>query len=86
VHGAGEPGPGTAAAGPGALHDREGHAHAAYGIDGDTVVVIRPDNHVGLISDADDRDAVRRYLRVLDGVRGPDPTSGADMVDGTRKG
>lgn len=86
VYGAGDPWPGAAAAGPDALHDREGLARAAYGIGGDTVVVIRPDNHVGLIADADDHDAVRRYLRVLDGVREPDPMGGADMVDGARKG
>ncbi|MFE9728440.1 FAD-dependent monooxygenase [Streptomyces sp. NPDC005794] len=86
VYGADAPEPGTAAAGPEALHDREGHAHTAYGIGGDTVVVIRPDNHVGLIADADDHHAVRRYLDALDGVREPDPMRGAGMVDGTRKG
>ncbi|MEV8227205.1 FAD-dependent monooxygenase [Streptomyces sp. NPDC079167] len=84
VYDAGEPGPGTAA--PDALHDRDGLARAAYGVDGDTVVVIRPDNHVALIAAARDRDAVRRCLDALDGVREPDPMSVASMVDGTRKG
>ncbi|MFC8226923.1 FAD-dependent monooxygenase [Streptomyces sp. NPDC057287] len=86
VHGADAPEPATGTAVPYALHDREGHARAAYGISRDTVVVIRPDNHVGLISDTDGFDAVRRYLEALDGVREPDPMSGAGMVDGTRKG
>ncbi|MFJ6849288.1 FAD-dependent monooxygenase [Streptomyces sp. NPDC091271] len=86
VYGAGASGPGAGAAAPDALHDREGFAHAAYGVDGDTVVVVRPDNHVGLIADARDRDTVRRYLDALDGVREPDPMSVAGMVDGTRKG
>ncbi|MFD6275004.1 FAD-dependent monooxygenase [Streptomyces sp. NPDC060209] len=86
VYGAEAPEPATAAALPKALHDLDGHAHAAYGIGGDTVVVVRPDNHVGLISDADDRDAVRLYLDALDGRREPDPMSVAGMVDGIRKG
>ncbi|WP_405664952.1 FAD-dependent monooxygenase [Streptomyces sp. NBC_01166] len=84
VYDAGASGPGAGA--PEALRDREGLAHAAYGVDGDTVVVVRPDNHVGLIADARDRDAVRRYLAALDGAREPDPMSVASMVDGTRKG
>ena len=86
VYHAAAPEPGTAAVVAGALHDRQGLAHAAYGIGGDTVVVVRPDNHVGLIAGADDHAAVRRYLDVLDGVREQDPMSGAGMVDGTRKG
>ncbi|MFI2778095.1 FAD-dependent monooxygenase [Streptomyces sp. ALB3] len=86
VYGAGDPASGTAVAGTGALLDREGHAHAAYGITGDTVVVVRPDNHVGLIADAADHAAVRRCLDVLDKAGKPDPMRGADMVDGTRKG
>ena len=59
-----------AGAGPHALHDRQGLARAAYGIDGDAVVVIRPDGHLGLISGADDPRAVRRYLAALDGPGG----------------
>lgn len=86
VYGADAPEPGTEAAGPDALHDREGLARTAYGVGRDTVVVIRPDNHVGLISDTDGFDAVHRYLEALDGVRKPDPMSVAGMVDGTRKG
>ncbi|MEV3928740.1 FAD-dependent oxidoreductase [Streptomyces sp. NPDC049944] len=86
VYAAGAMGPGTAAAGPDALHDRDGAARAAYGIGRDTVVVVRPDNHVGLISDTEGFDDVRRYLGVLDGAREPDPMSVAGMVDGTGKG
>ena len=86
VYGPDAPEPGTAAAARGALHDREGLARAAYGVDGDTVVVVRPDNHVALIAHAGDGDAVRRCLAVLDGPVEADPTSTAGMVDGTRKG
>ncbi|MFE6188172.1 FAD-dependent monooxygenase [Streptomyces sp. NPDC056465] len=86
VYGAGDPEPGTGAALPDSLHDREGLASAAYGAGRDTVVVIRPDNHVGLVSHTGGFDAVHRYLEVLDGARGPDPTSVAGMVDGTGKG
>ncbi|MDF6019459.1 FAD-dependent monooxygenase [Streptomyces sp. JH34] len=71
---------------PGALHDRDGHARTAYGVTGDTVVVIRPDNHVGLIADAEDHGAALRYLAVLDRAREADRMCGAGMVDGTRKG
>ncbi|MGW8692786.1 FAD-dependent oxidoreductase [[Kitasatospora] papulosa] len=63
---------------PGALHDRDGHARTAYGVAGDTVVVIRPDNHVGLISDADGHGAALRYLDVLDGAREADRMWGGE--------
>ncbi|MEU1211704.1 FAD-dependent monooxygenase [Streptomyces sp. NPDC005790] len=86
LYGAEPPEPGAPTAGREALHDRQGHARAAYGIDRDTVVVVRPDNHVGLIADADDHDALRRYLDALDRPREPDSMRVADMVDGTRKG
>ncbi|MEU8892767.1 FAD-dependent monooxygenase [Streptomyces sp. NPDC048442] len=46
-------------AGPhGGLSDDDGHARAAYGIEGDALVLIRPDNHVALFAAADDKDAV----------------------------
>ncbi|WP_327115767.1 FAD-dependent monooxygenase [Streptomyces sp. NBC_01341] len=86
VYDAGATGAETAAAGPDALHDRKGLARTAYGAVEDTVVVIRPDNHVGLIAGADEHDAVRRYLDVLDGAAQPDPTSAEGMVDGAPKG
>lgn len=57
----------TAEAGPHALHDRRGLARAAYGVDGDAVVVIRPDGHVALHARADDPHAVRDCLAALDG-------------------
>ena len=43
----GEP---PAAAGPTAVVDENGHAAKAYGIGGDTLVLIRPDGYVGTIS------------------------------------
>ncbi|MDQ0794639.1 FAD-dependent monooxygenase [Streptomyces sp. B1I3] len=72
--------------GPDGLHDDEGHARSAYGVEEDTVVVIRPDNHVGLIAEAGDTLAVRQYLDALDRAPRRDRTGTADMVDGARKG
>ncbi|MFE5240851.1 MULTISPECIES: FAD-dependent monooxygenase [unclassified Streptomyces] len=86
VHGPGTPAAGTAEAGPPALHDRQGLARTAYGVRGDGIVVVRPDNHVGLIAEAGDERAVREYLAALDGAREPGRVEWAGMVDGTRKG
>lgn len=68
VYGPGDPAPDPLSCGaPGrGLIDHEGHARAAYGIGTDTVVVIRPDNHVGLIAPAADTRAVRDFLARLD--------------------
>jgi len=54
---------GVDAGGPSGLTDHEGHARAAYGIgpDDDLLVLVRPDNHVGLIAEADDVKAVTAY-------------------------
>ncbi|MEU9357415.1 FAD-dependent oxidoreductase [Streptomyces sp. NPDC048301] len=77
---------GPTPAGPADLHDVGGHARTAYGIARDSVVVVRPDNHVGLIADAGDPGAVRRYLRALDGAGQPDASHPAGVVDGAREG
>ncbi|MCI4044631.1 FAD-dependent monooxygenase [Streptomyces sp. TRM75563] len=59
---------------PGAVVDDAGHAAAAYGTEtsgetgAGTVVVVRPDHHVGVYAPADDADAVREYLRRLHGT------------------
>ncbi|WP_393059871.1 FAD-dependent monooxygenase [Streptomyces sp. LN549] len=47
------------------LADDDGHARSAYGVEPgeDLLVLIRPDNHVGLITPAGDRQAVGEYLR-----------------------
>ncbi|WP_432094017.1 FAD-dependent monooxygenase [Streptomyces sp. bgisy100] len=44
------------------LDDHGGHARSAYGTDGDGLVLVRPDNHVGLLAPADGIRAVRDYL------------------------
>ncbi|GAA0268335.1 FAD-dependent oxidoreductase [Cryptosporangium japonicum] len=44
------------------LADTRGHLAEAYGAGPDTLVLIRPDGYVGLISDAGDLDAVSRQL------------------------
>ncbi|SPL87834.1 putative monooxygenase [[Actinomadura] parvosata subsp. kistnae] len=51
--------------GPGDVADAEGHLARAYGATGRTLVVIRPDGHVGLISDAGDVSAVSDYLALV---------------------
>ncbi|MFB7547059.1 FAD-dependent monooxygenase [Streptomyces sp. NPDC056154] len=54
--------------GPARLTDEAGHARTAYGIEpgADTLVLVRPDNHVGLIASATDHRAVGAYLDRLD--------------------
>lgn len=49
----------------GGLSDDDGRARSAYGIapDEDVLVLIRPDNHVGLIAPAGDHRAVAEYLQ-----------------------
>ncbi|MEA5360477.1 FAD-dependent oxidoreductase [Amycolatopsis sp., V23-08] len=49
-------------AGPGDVADTGGHLAAAYGATEGTLVLIRPDGYVGLISDAGDVPAVAAYL------------------------
>lgn len=50
---------------PDRLTDEGGTARASYGIepDEDALVLVRPDNHVGLIVPAEDRRAVEDYLK-----------------------
>ncbi|MCM2412402.1 FAD-dependent monooxygenase [Streptomyces sp. RKAG290] len=50
---------------PHGLADQGGKARSAYGIgpDEDVLVLVRPDNHVGLIAPGGDRRAVGEYLR-----------------------
>lgn len=47
------------------LTDDDGHARSAYGIGpgDDVLVLIRPDNHVGVITPAGGRRAIEQYLR-----------------------
>lgn len=52
-------------AGPDALADRDGNARRAYGIVGDTLVLVRPDHHVAVIATAADAGAVSGYFRGL---------------------
>lgn len=54
------------AAGPDDLADIEGHLTAAYQATARTLVLIRPDGYIALISDAGDFTAVCRYLKVID--------------------
>ncbi|SCG08473.1 hypothetical protein GA0115255_1240512 [Streptomyces sp. Ncost-T6T-2b] len=84
-------GPGTA------VVDDEGHAAAAYGTgafgdtgtgtgtDTGTVIVVRPDHHLGLSAPADDARSVHAYLRRLHGAGRPRNGSPA-LVDAARKG
>jgi 2-polyprenyl-6-methoxyphenol hydroxylase-like FAD-dependent oxidoreductase len=51
--------------GPGDVVDTAGHLADAYGATDRTLVLIRPDGHVGLISDAGDAAAVSEYLAAI---------------------
>ncbi|WP_308211713.1 FAD-dependent monooxygenase [Actinoallomurus soli] len=51
--------------GPGDIADTEGHLTGAYGAADRTLVRIRPDGHIGLISDAGDVSALSRYLATM---------------------
>ncbi|MEN3536887.1 FAD-dependent oxidoreductase [Microbispora sp. ZYX-F-249] len=51
--------------GPDDIADTEGHLAAAYDASDRTLVLIRPDGHVGLISDAGDVRAVTGYLAAI---------------------
>ncbi|MCX4675007.1 FAD-dependent monooxygenase [Streptomyces sp. NBC_01433] len=76
VYGAGE----TPGADAHAVIDHQGHARAAYGVGGSgAVVVIRPDNHVGIVAPADAPRSVREYLDLLHRADGA-----AGMVDAVR--
>ncbi|MER6106450.1 FAD-dependent monooxygenase [Streptomyces sp. NPDC001832] len=61
---------GVDAGGPADLADDAGHARTAYGIEPgtDTLVLVRPDNHVGLIAPAADSQAVGAYMDHLSGT------------------
>jgi 2-polyprenyl-6-methoxyphenol hydroxylase-like FAD-dependent oxidoreductase len=60
--------------------DGDGHAVTAYGITGETLVLVRPDGYVGLIGAATDADAVVSYLDHC-GASGADQTDGGNGVD-----
>ncbi|MFD9423776.1 MULTISPECIES: FAD-dependent monooxygenase [unclassified Streptomyces] len=76
VYGAGET-PGSDAH---AVIDHQGYARAAYGVGGSgAVVVIRPDNHVGIVAPEDAPRSVREYLDRLHRADGA-----VGMVDAVR--
>jgi hypothetical protein len=49
-------------AGPEGLLDHRGHARSAYGVTGDALVLIRPDDYVALTAPAQSTRAVLDYL------------------------
>jgi 2-polyprenyl-6-methoxyphenol hydroxylase-like FAD-dependent oxidoreductase len=52
-------------AGPGDIADTDGYLASAYGAAGRTLVLIRPDGYIALISDAGDVSAVSDYLAAI---------------------
>ena len=52
-------------AGPDDIADRDGYLTSAYGATDRTLVLIRPDGYIGLISDAGDAPAVSDYLAAI---------------------
>ncbi len=51
--------------GPGDIADTEGHLASTYGATDRTLVLIRPDGYIALISDAGDVSAVSDYLAAI---------------------
>ncbi|MET7621551.1 FAD-dependent monooxygenase [Streptomyces sp. NPDC005408] len=47
---------------PSGLRDADGRARHAYGIDGDALVLVRPDNHIALITEGADNRAALAFL------------------------
>jgi len=62
VHAVIEPGE---SGGENALVDVDWHAHAAYEVDGDALVLVRPDGYVGLSARAGTLGQLEHYLRPL---------------------
>ena len=58
-------GGGAIRVGPHRVTDRDGHLRSAYGAGPETLVLIRPDGYIGLISDTGDRAVVETYLAEL---------------------
>ena len=52
-------------AGPDDIADTDGHLASAYGAADRTLVLIRPDGYIALISDAGDVSAVSDYLAAI---------------------
>jgi hypothetical protein len=52
-------------AGPGDIADTAGHLAHAYAPSDRTLVLIRPDGYIGLISDSGDYSAVSGYLAAI---------------------
>ena len=52
-------------AGPDDIADRDGYLTSAYGATDRTLVLIRPDGYIALISDAGDAPAVSDYLAAI---------------------
>ena len=51
------------AAGAEDVVDTHGHLATAYGASGPTLILIRPDGYIGVISDAGDASVIEKYLK-----------------------
>ncbi|GAA4532612.1 FAD-dependent monooxygenase [Amycolatopsis samaneae] len=49
-------------AGSPGLSDKDGHARRAYAVDGDALVLVRPDNYVAAVVDVAEQATITRYL------------------------
>jgi hypothetical protein len=47
--------------------DRDGHAHRAYGITGDALILVRPDGYIGLTGGSLGPQPIIDYLRNVTG-------------------
>lgn len=53
---------------PGALIDIDGQAYHAYGITGDSLILIRPDGYIGLTGEGIGREQIIDYFRNVIGL------------------
>lgn len=67
------------ASGPTGIVDTAGHLAAAYEASDDTLVLIRPDGHIALISDAGDTGRIIAYLDRIHPESEASPTVSADV-------
>jgi hypothetical protein len=72
--------PGQTPADEEAIIDAEGHAHRAFEIDESAIVLVRPDNRIGLIARPVDAAALDRYFDRLHNAPGSSERPSPSLV------
>ena len=62
------------------ISDTNGELGQAYGAGDKTLVLIRPDGYIALISDAGELDCIKSYLAQLDHVMPPSPAEHEELA------